>query len=298
MILVTGASGQLARLVIEYLMARVPAQQIVAAVRHPEKVADLAARGVVVRLADYDKPEHWADALQGVEKVLLISGPDVGTRVRQHQNVIEAVAASGSVRLLAYTSMLRADSSKVPYASEDRDTERLIRETGIPHVFLRHGWYTENYTMNAGYAVQEGKLYGCAQNGRISGASRSDYAEAAATVLTAAAQVKSVYELAGSDSFTLSDVAAEISRQSGQPVEYIDLSEQDYQALLENYGLPSGLSKTLALADTGAANGDVYSEGNDLELLIGRPTRSLATVVENALRTDEELSIPSHSHSQ
>lgn len=286
MILVTGASGQLARLVIEYLMARVPAQQIVAAVRHPEKVADLAARGVVVRLADYDKPEHWADALQGVEKVLLISGTEVGTRVRQHQNVIEAVAASGSVKLLAYTSMLRADSSKVPYVSEDRETERLIRETGVPYVFLRLGWYTENCTMNAGYAVQEGKLYGCAQNGRISGASRSDYAEAAATVLTAAGQMKPVYELAGSTSFTLSEVAAEISRQSGHPVEYVDLSQQDYQALLENYGLPSGLSKTLALAVTGAANGDGYSESDDLAQLIGRSTRSLATVVENALRTE------------
>ncbi|WP_205191728.1 SDR family oxidoreductase [Burkholderia sp. LMG 13014] len=286
MILVTGAAGQLGRLVIEYLLARVPAPQIIAAVRHPEKVADLAARGVVVRVADYDKPEHWPSVLQGVEKVLLISGPEVGIRVRQHQAVIEAVAASESVRLLAYTSMLRADMSKIPYASEDRETERLVRETGVPHAFLRHGWYTENYTMNAGYAVQEGKFYGCAKNGRISGASRADYAEAAATVLTAIGQLKSVYELAGSTSFTLYEVAAEISRQSGRPVEYIDLSEPDYQALLENYGLPSGLSKTLALADTGAAVGDVYSESDDLTVLIGRPTKSLATVVENSLKNE------------
>ena len=286
MILVTGAAGQLGRLVIEYLMAHVPAQQIVAAVRHPEKVADLAARGVVVRVADYDKPEHWPIALQGVEKVLLISGPDVGTRVRQHQTVIEAVAASESVRLMAYTSMLRADTSKVPYASEDRETERLIRETGVPHVFLRHGWYTENYTMSAGYAVQEGKLYGCAKNGRISGASRTDYAEAAASVLAAKDSVKSVYELAGNSSFTLAEVAAEISLQSGQLVEYVDLSEQDYQTLLENYGLPNGLAKTLALADTGAANGDVYSESKDLTQLINRPTTSLATVVDIALATE------------
>ncbi|GKS84395.1 SDR family oxidoreductase [Acidovorax sp. SUPP1855] len=275
---------------MEHLLARVPAHRIVAAVRHPEKVADLAARGVVVRRADYDHPEDWPAALQGVRKVLLISGPEVGTRIRHHRTVVEAAAASGSVWLMAYTSMLRADTTEVPYASEDRETERLIRESRVPYVFLRHGWYTENYTMNAGYAVHEGKLYGCAKSGRISGASRIDYAEAAATVLTAVGQIRPVYELAGDESFTLSEVAAEISRQSGRSVEYVDLPEEDYRALLESYGLSNGLSSTLALADTGAANGDVYSESKDLSNLIGRPTTSLATAVEIALAGGEQTS--------
>ncbi|XAH25226.1 SDR family oxidoreductase [Xylophilus sp. GW821-FHT01B05] len=287
MILVTGAAGHLGSLVIEHLLARMPTDQIVAGVRHPVKVANLQARGVKVRLADYDQPEQWPAALEGVDKVLLISAPEVGARTSQHKTVIDAVRSSGTVKLIAYTSMLRADTSSVPYASEDRETERMIRESGVPHVFLRHGWYTENYTMSAGFAVQEGTLYGCAKNGCISGASRSDYAEAAATVLSAGDAPKPIYELAGDTSFTLTEMAAEISRQSGRPVAYVDLPPADYRALMVSYGLPESLANTLALADTGAAHGDVYCEAGDLSRLIGRPTTPLAVTVEDALSEDQ-----------
>ncbi len=275
---------------IEHLLARAPAQQIVAAVRHPEKVEDLKARGVVVRLANYDRPEQWPAVLEGVEKVLLISSPEVGARTAHHKTVVDAVKNSGAVKLIAYTSMLRADTCGVPYASEDRDTERMIRETGLPYVFLRHGWYTENYTMNAGYAVQTGKLYGCAKEGRISGASRTDYAEAAATVLTRKNELKPIYELAGDTSFTLEDVAAEISTQSGRPVTYNDMQEADYRAVMVSFGLPENIANTLALADTGAANGEVYSEVNDLSALIERSTTPLAAAVKDALSNQDGAS--------
>ncbi|ONH49738.1 NAD(P)H dehydrogenase (quinone) [Pseudomonas cedrina] len=283
MILVTGATGQLARLVIEHLLKSVPSNQIVAAVRNVEKAEDLKSRGIIVREADYDQPEQWYSALEGVEKVLLISGPEVGGRVKQHKAVIDAIKQTGSVKLVAYTSILRADTSQVSYASEDRETEKMIREIGVPFVFLRHGWYIENYTMNAEYAVKEGVLYGCASTGKISGASRADYAEAAATVLTTTAELKEIYELAGDMSFTLQDVALDMSWQSGKTVTYLDMSEDEYRTLLIDFGLPEGLASTLAIADTGVANGDVYSESRDLSDLIGRGTTHLSAVLEEAL---------------
>lgn len=282
MILITGANGQLGRLVIEKLLQDIPAKMIVAAVRHPEKAHDLMQRGVIVRQADYDQPHLWPSALKGVFKVLIISSPDIGGRAKQAKAVIDAVKNSDSIKLVAYTSMLRASTSQVPYASEDREIEQMISETGLPSVFLRHSWYTENYLMDVRSTLQYGALYGCAKDGKISGASRLDYAEAAAAVLTLKS-VKPIYELSGDSSFTLKDVANELANQSGKNVDYVDLPEQEYQSLLMSYGLPEGIAATLAMADTGAANGDVYSESRDLAELIGRGTTPLSKVVSQAL---------------
>lgn len=283
MILITGATGQLSRLVINHLLESLPPQRIVAAVRDPAKAADLRAQGIDVRQADYDKPDQWISALEGVEKVLLISAPEVGLRTRQHQHVVEAAKQAGSVSFIAYTSVLRADTAALPYASEDRFTEGLIKATGIPCTFLRHGWYTENYTMNAAAAVQQGALYGCARNGRISGAARADYAAAAAAVL-AADRAEKIYELAGDSSFTLDEVAFEISRQSGKSVKYVDMPEDEYRALLIQYGLSANLANTLALADTAAAEGEVHDESRALSQLIHRPTTPLADTVRDSLK--------------
>lgn len=283
MILVTGASGQLGRLVIEHLLGKIPPDQVVAAVRNTEKAHDLRERGIVVRQADYDQPEQWPSALEGVDKILLISAPDVGNRVKQAKSVIDAATNSGAINLFAYTSILRADVSKISYAAEDRAIEKMISSSGVPSVFLRHGWYTENYTMNAGYAVETGYLYGCAKNGRISGASRNDYAEAAATVLTLPRSPKKIYELSGDTSFTLAEVAKEISRQSGKDVFYQDMSEHEYQSLLISYGLSQSLASTLAIADTGAAEGEVYFTGGQLSELISRPSTPLTALVAASL---------------
>lgn len=283
MILITGATGQLGRLVIAQLLKTLPANRIVAAVRNPAKAQDLEALGIQVRLGDYEQPGHWPAALQGVEKVLLISAGDIGTRAAKHEVVIDAVKASGTVAFIAYTSMLRADTCRIPFASEDRETEQMIVASGKPFVFLRHGWYTENYVMNAEHAVQSGELHGAAGAGRISGASRADYAEAAATVLTSGERLQSIYELAGDSSFTLADVAAELAKQSGRSVHYVDLPEAAYQQLLVSFGLPELVATALALADTGVANGDVYSERQDLSRLIGRDTTPLGVVVASAL---------------
>jgi NAD(P)H dehydrogenase (quinone) len=282
MIVVTGATGQLGRLVIASLLKKVPAAQIVAAVRNVEKAKDLAAQGVQVRQADYTQPASWDAALKGADKVLLISSSEIGQRAKQHQSVIDAAKRAG-VKLLAYTSVLRADTSVLGLADEHRETEAAIRASGVPHVFLRNGWYTENYAMGIPTALSLGAVYGCAGDGRISSAARADYAEAAAAVLTSEGQAGKTYELAGDSSYTLGEFAAEISRQSGKTINYVNLPEAEYKKALLGAGLPEFLAQLLADSDTGVSKGALFDEGKQLSKLIGRPTTPLAEMVKKAL---------------
>jgi len=282
MIVVTGASGQLGRLVIEALLQKVPAGEIVAAVRHPEKVADLATRGVQVRLADYDQPASLAAAFKGADKLLLISASEVGRRVPQHRAVIDAAKAAG-VGLLAYTSILHVDTSPLPLAAEHKETEALIRASGLPAVILRNGWYTENYLAGIPTALQYGVVLGSAGEGRIASAARADYAAAAAAVLTLDQQAGLIYELAGDESYTLGELAAEIAQQSGKAVAYQNLPESEFKAALLGAGLPEGLATLLAESDVGASKGGLFDDSRQLSRLIGRPTTPLVELVKRAL---------------
>lgn len=284
MIAITGASGQLGRLVVEGLLASQPASSIVALVRDPAKVAAWAARGVQVRQADYTQPAALAQALKGVDKLLLISSSEVGQRVPQHRNVIDAARQAG-VKLVAYTSILRADSSPLGLAREHRETEALLRASGLPNVRLRNGWYTENYTASAPAAVQHGAVLGSAGAGRFSLASRADFAAAAVAVLTQEGQAGKVYELAGDQALTLADYAAEIARVSGKPVVYKDLPEAEYAKVLEQIGLPAPVAAMLAESDVGASKGGLFEDGRALSRLIGRPTTPVADSLTVALRT-------------
>src|SRR5882757_1727829 len=251
-ILVTGASGQLGRLVIDKLLETTPATQIAAIVRNGKAAANLSAREVVVRVAEYSKPETLDAALAGIDRLLLISSSEIGQRVTQHRNVIAAAKRAG-VKLVAYTSVLRADASPLGLAEEHRQTEAALRASGIPSVLLRNGWYTENYAASIPAALAHGALLGSAGEGRIASASRADYAAAAATVLTASEnQAGRVYELAGDTVYTLSQFAAEVTRQSGKAVVYKNLPEADFKAALTGAGLPEGLAALLADSDTGA----------------------------------------------
>lgn len=283
MIAITGASGQLGRLVVEGLLARQPASSIVALVRDPAKVAAWAARGVQVRQADYTQPAALAQALKGVDKLLLISSSEVGQRVPQHRNVIDAARQAG-VKLVAYTSILRADSSPLGLASDHRETEALLRASGLPHVLLRNGWYTENYTASVQAAVQHGAVLGSAGAGRFSLASRADYAAAAVAVLTQEGQAGKVYELAGDQALTLADYAAEIARVSGKPVVYKDLPEAEYAKVLEQIGLPAPVAAMLAQSDVGVSKGGLFEDGRALSRLIGRPTTPVADSLKAALQ--------------
>jgi len=275
MIAITGASGQLGRLVIQSLLERVPAGQIVALVRDPGKVQDLAARGVVVRTADYNQPATLTAALNGVDKLLLISSNELGNRAAQHRAVIDAAKAAG-VTLLAYTSVLHADTSTLGLAAEHRDTEAALKASGVPHVLLRNGWYTENYLANVPSAVEHGVLLGSAGEGRISSAPRADYAQAAAVVLTTEGQAGKVYELAGDSSYTLTELAALISEKTGKPVAYQNLPQAEFEAVLISVGLPAGLAALLADSDAAAEKGALFDEGGALGRLIGRGTTPVA----------------------
>lgn len=283
MIVVTGATGQLGRLVIAQLIQRgVPASNIVAAVRSPAKAADLAALGLQVREADYTRPATLASAFKGAERVLLISSSEVGQRLPQHRAVIDA-AREARVGQLVYTSLLRADTSPLGLAAEHKATEALIAASGLPHVLLRNGWYTENYTGSIAGALAGGAFIGSAGEGRISSAARADYAEAAAVVLTSAGHDGKTYELAGDESYTLTELAAEISRQRGKTIPYKNLPEADYAATLSGFGLPAGLAQAIAGWDVSASQGALFNDGRQLSRLIGRSTTPLSQTVAAAL---------------
>lgn len=283
MIAITGATGQLGRLVIDALLENQKPSALIALVRDPAKARDLAAKGIDVRAADYNKPDTLLSALTGVERLLLISSSEVGQRRAQHRAVIEAARSTG-VKLLAYTSLLRADTSTLGLASEHRDTEQALAESGLPHVILRNGWYNENYTASVAPAVEHGAILGSARDGRISSAARADYAEAAAAVLTRDDQAGKVYELAGDDSYTLAELAAEVAQQSGKAVVYNDLPQAQYQEALVSVGLPVELAAMLADSDACAAEGDLYDTSRQLSQLLGRPTTPIAQSVSTALK--------------
>ena len=282
MIVITGATGQLGRLVITLLLKKVPAASLVATVRNVEKAEEIAALGVQVRQADYNQPASWNAALQGADKVLLISSSEIGQRTQQHRAVIDAAKRAG-VKLLVYTSVLHADTSVLGLAGEHRETEAAIRASGLPFVLLRNGWYTENYAMGIPAALSLGAVYGCAGDGRISSAARADYAEAAAVVLTSDNPAGKIYELAGDTSYTLSEFAAEISRQSGKAISYVNLPEAEYKKALLGTSLPEFLAEQLANSDAGVSMGALFDDGKQLSKLIDRPTSALATAVRAAL---------------
>ncbi|WP_414147659.1 SDR family oxidoreductase [Erwinia sp. BNK-24-b] len=278
MIAVTGATGQLGRLVIHALLKKVSASEIVAAVRSPEKAADLAALGVQVRQADYTQPQTLLSAFSGVDKVLLISSNEIGQREAQHKAAIDAAKKAG-VKLLAYTSLLHADSSVMGLGGEHRGTEQALITSGVPYAILRNGWYSENYAASIAPALTHGAFIGAAGEGKIASASREDYAEAAAAVLTANDSAGKIYELAGDSAYTLAQFTAEIASASGKEVSYVNLPQADFAAALKTAGLPEALAEMLADSDAGAAKGALYDESHTLSKLIGRPTTRWQDVV-------------------
>ena len=282
MIVVTGATGRLGRLVLDALLQTVPAAELAVGVRAPSKAADLSARGVQVRHADYDRPETLSSAFKPGEKALLISANEVGKRAPQHLHVIEAARAA-NVALLAYTSLLRADRSTLILAEEHRTTEEAIRASGLPYVFLRNGWYLENHTEQLDGIMERSVILGAAAKGRFASAARQDYAAAAAAVLTADVTGNKIYELAG-DGFTLEAFAAEVTRQSGNRVTYSNLTPEQYEEALGGSGMPAAMAHLVADFDRAAADGDLDGSSDDLRRLIRRPPTPVREAIAGALR--------------
>ncbi|MEI9927672.1 MAG: SDR family oxidoreductase [Sphingomonas sp.] len=279
---VTGASGQLGRLVVSALAERAGPEAVAAIVRDPAASAARFPAGVAIRRGDYEQPDSLDAAFAGAERLLLISSNALGDRVAQHRNAIEAARRAGVARI-AYTSVLHAPVSKLGLAEEHRQTEALIEASGIPFTLLRNGWYTENYTASISPALQHGAFVGSTRDGRISSAARPDYAEAAAVALLGDADSRAVHELAGDDSYTLAEFAAELSRQAGRQIPYVDLPEAEYRAALVGAGLPAALAALLADSDAAAAHGALFDDSRALSRLIGRPTTRFAATIGEAL---------------
>lgn len=276
-IAITGATGQLGRVVVEKLKERTAAENLVALVRTPEKALDL---GIEARSFDYTNPDTLVESLKGIDKLFLISGNEIGQREVQHKNVINAAKEAG-IKYIVYTSLLHAATSEMALAPEHAATEKALIDSGISYTILRNGWYTENYAGSIAGAIQAGGFIGSAGDGKISSATREDFAEAAAVVLTTDGHEHKIYELAGDESYTLSDFAAEISKQIGKDIPYNNLPEADFTAVLVSVGLPEGFAKILADSDSKAAKGALFTEDKTLSKLIGRQTTPLADVVKN-----------------
>ncbi|KAA8890028.1 SDR family oxidoreductase [Nocardia colli] len=278
---VTGASGQLGRLVVQALL-REGAAPVVAIVRDPQKVADLAEQGVDVRQASYDDAESLDRALAGVDRVLLVSGNEFGARVAQHTNVIRAAERAG-VELLVYTSIPQGPQNSMILAQEHIGSEAALADSTVPHAILRNGWYWENYLGGLAHAVESGVLNGAAGEGRVAGAARADYADAAAKVLTTDGHAGRVYELGGDERLTYAELAQVISSVAGKPVRYQDLPQADYAAALQQAGLPGDYANVLADADAGIPKGLLDVTSGDLQKLLGRPSTPAAEVFRAAL---------------
>lgn len=282
MIAITGATGQLGQHVIANLLNTTAASQLVAVVRNPAKAEALSQKGIVVRQADYGDEAALTKALQGVDKLLIISSSEVGQRAPQHRNIINAAKAAG-VKFIAYTSLLHADKSPLALHVEHVETEKMLADSGIPYALLRNGWYTENYLASAPPALEHGVFIGAAGEGKIASATREDYAAAAARVIAEEGHAGKVYELAGDHGWTLSELAAELAKQSGKKVVYQNLSQADFAAALKSVGLPAGLADMLADSDVGASKGGLFDNSHTLSKLIGRPTTPLAQSVKGIL---------------
>jgi NAD(P)H dehydrogenase (quinone) len=278
-VVVIGATGQLGRLVVESLLQRgVEPSQIVATGRNTARLADLAERGVQVQSVDLNDGPALAAALEGAEKVLLVSTNEVGSRLANHQSAIDAAKVAG-VSLLAYTSIPKAETTAMSLAEEHRETERYLRDSGVPFVFLRNSWYLENYTAQLATYREHHAVLGSAGDGRVSAAARADYAEAAAAVLTSDGHAGAVYELGGDQAFTLTELASALSDAFGEEIVYTDLPEEKYAEVLAGVGLPAAMAQVLANADTGLARGDLFVDSGDLSRLIGHPTTSLTDAI-------------------
>ncbi len=285
MIVVTGTTGKFGRHVVEHLIKRgVPAEEIAAAVRNPQKADDLAAQGVQVRHADYDRPETLAAAFANADKLLFVSsnGPD-DLRIGQHRAVVDGAKTAG-VKLIAYTSITAADTNPLAVARVHRDTEEALAASGLPTVLLRNTWYTENYTAGLSDAVERGMIVGSAGAGRIASATRADLAEAAAVVLAAEQpQAGKVYELTGDTAWSLPELATETAAVSGKPVAYTNLPTEQYAQILAGAGLPGFLVETLVDADVNISEGALQTVTGDLSALLGRPTSNLHEAIAQAL---------------
>lgn len=280
-IAITGATGQLGRRTLAAIGRRDPGADVVALVRDPARGGDL---GVPLRQADYHQPASLRSALAGVDVVVLISSSDFNDRAGQHRHVIDAAKAAGVGRIV-YTSILKGEASPLLLAADHVATEAALAASGLSRTILRNGWYTENYTGSLGAALQAGAMIGAAGEAVLNTAARADYAEALAVAALDAGLAGQVCELAG-PGYRLADLAAEVSRQTGREIPYVDMDEVSYREALLSFGLPAPMAAAVADADARARDAAALSDDSgSLARLIGRAPTPMAEVVRAALAT-------------
>lgn len=279
--LITGASGQLGQLVIDFLIQKGASDDIVALVRSDEQAASFAEKGIATRFGDYDKPETLSAAFEGIDRLLLISSSNLQSRFPQHEAAVNAAKEAG-VGFIAYTSILQAAESPMALALDHKQTEELIAASGIPHTFLRNGWYSENRMMTLAQDIEIGQHFGATGNGKFSFAPRQDYAEAAAIVMLGGYDGQ-ILELAGDEGVSLQAYAEILTKLSGKPVAYVNLPEADLTQGMVGAGLPEFLAKLLASTDAAVEGGALFDDSKTLSKIIGHPTTPLEDTVRAAL---------------
>jgi NAD(P)H dehydrogenase (quinone) len=275
-LVITGATGHLGRLVVESLLARgTAASDIVATGRDVGKLGDLAAQGVAVAELDYTKPETVSAVVKPGDTLLLVSSSAVGERVGQHVNVITAAKEAGVARIV-YTSAPAATTSALVLAPEHKATEEALVASGVPFTILRNGWYTENYAGEVEKGRENGAIVASVGDGRVASASRVDYAEAAAVVLTGDGYEGKVFELSGDVAWNFDELAAAIASIVGKEVVYTRLTPYEHAAMLASFGLDEGTVGFVVALDGNIRDGLLGVTSGDLGRLIGRPTTPLA----------------------
>ena len=276
-IVVTAATGHLGRKVVEQLLARgVDPTEILATARRPEALDGLADRGVRTARLDYDDVDPTV--LSAGDVLLLVSGSEFGQRAAQHGNVVKAAVAAGVERIV-YTSAPAADDTELAVAPEHAATERLIRECGLPFTFVRNAWYTENYAQAFEQARETGLVLGSAGDAAVASATREDYADAAAVVLTTQGHEGAVYELSGDEAWTFSDLAATFGDALGREVGYRSVTPDEHREVLVGAGLDEGTAGFVVALDQNIADGLLAVRTGELSKLIGRPTTPMPDTV-------------------
>lgn len=282
-LLVTGASGQLGRLVLDALLAsgKVAPANIIAATRDTAKLDAYTKKGVTVRAADFDDPASLDAAFAGAGKVLILSTDALdrpGRRLTQHKAAVAAARKAGAKHIL-YTSMPQPDDSRVTFAPDHLGTEEAIKATGIPYTILRDGWYAENLFMSLPHALQTGSWYTASGNGKLAHITRADTAAAIAGALLSAGDESRTYTLTGTKSHTADEIAAIVSAATGKPLNVVHVTDAQLAEGLKAAGLPEGFIPTVVSFDTNTREGKIAMVTDDAEKLSGRKPTSFEDFV-------------------
>lgn len=276
---ITGSTGKVAGAMLKKLKTLVDPSDIVAFARNPAKAADL---GVEVRQADYYNPGDWEPALRGIDRLVMISASEFNDREGQHANVLRGAKAAG-VQHVLYTSFLHAQTSPLPITAAHKYTENLLVELDIPSTIMRDPYYTQNWTGQLPIQIERGSILGCYHDGKVTPASRADLAESLAIVTAGQGHEGKIYSLSGDEAFTFAEFAAELSRQCGKKVDYIDMSEADYAAAMIEAGVPEIPAKIQATVAEGASKGWLFDDSTTLSGVLGRPTKTVSQVLAEEL---------------